>query len=112
MGRGAWQASVHRVAKSQTQWEQLSIHAGIKPQAKTDILPWVNLTLAPKKIAGMEVALTVLVKAQPVCTLVPNQAPEMEFGVKQKRIALFVLPGKGRHIDLASASKNCVSQLQ
>ena len=27
MGRGAWQATVHRVAKSQTQLKRLSMHA-------------------------------------------------------------------------------------
>ena len=49
-----------------------------------------------------------LVKAQPVCTPVPNQAPEMEFGVKQKRIALFVLPGKERPTMLLPQKIMCV----
>ena len=29
MGRGAWQATVHRVAKGQTQWKYLSMHTNL-----------------------------------------------------------------------------------
>ena len=43
--RGAWQAMVHRVAKSWTQLKQLSTHTG-KPEksstVKFSLLPWHN----------------------------------------------------------------------
>ena len=45
MDRGAWQAMVHRVAKSQTKLKQLSTHTG-KPEksstVKFSLLPWYN----------------------------------------------------------------------
>ena len=34
-------------------------------------------------------------EAQLLCTLVPNQIPETDFGVKQKRIALILGQVKG-----------------
>ena len=38
MGRGAWGATVHRVAKCRTRLKRLSTHSGVKPTAWG--IPW------------------------------------------------------------------------
>ena len=49
----------------------------------------------------------VMWKAQPLCTLVPSQILETEFWVKEERIALFTLPGKGGHHRLLPQKVTC-----
>ena len=43
MNRGAWQAMVHRVTKSQTQLKQLSMHAGIHMMRKSERIVRVGI---------------------------------------------------------------------